>query len=389
MKIAYKTEIHPNPEQIKKIVSSIGVCRFLYNQYVGQNLDFLQQKQQILSANQFDKQVNHELSLVYPWIKECGSKARKKSLVNAETAFQRYFQKKAGKPRFKKKQAQTVKLYFPKNNPRDLEIERHRIKLPTLGWVRLKEKGYLPIHGSASSCTIEQKANRFYVSVLFSSIYEKKRKNEKAKRVSDGIGIDLGIKDFVITSQGQVFQNINKTSIIKRTEKRLKRVQRALSRQYEFQNKRGEKPATKNGSNIVKNILRIQKIYQRLARMRDAYRAWVVSVIAKTKPTFITIEKLNVQGMKKNRHLAKSISDQGFYDFKQKLGNACRKMGIELREVALFYHSSKLCSHCGIKKVKLSLSERVFSCEHCGRNIDRDHNAAVNLMQASEYVLLP
>ncbi|WP_245596884.1 RNA-guided endonuclease InsQ/TnpB family protein [Shimazuella kribbensis] len=111
-------------------------------------------------------------------------------------------------------------------------------------------------------------------------------------------------------------------------------------------------------------------------------------MIAKTKPAFITIEKLNVQGMKKNRHLAKSISDQGFYDFKQKLGNACRKMGIERREVTMFYPSSKLCSHCGLKKVKLSLSERVFSCEHCGRSIDRDHNAAINLMQAKEYVLL-
>ncbi len=332
--------------------------------------------------------MNHELSLVYSWIKNCGSKARKKSLVNAEKAFRRYLQKIAGKPRFKKKHAQTVKLYFPKNNPKDLEIERHRIKLPTLGWVRLKEKGYLPIQETVSSCTIEQKANRFYVSVLFSSISGKKQKEWKAKRVSDGIGIDLGIKDFAITSQGQVFGNINKTSIIKRTEKRLKRVQRALSRQYEFKKKRGGKPATKNGSNIAKNILRIQKLHQRLARMRDAYRAWVVSVIAKTKPAFITIERLNVQGMKKNRHLSKSISDQGFYDFKRKLGNACRKMGIELREVAMFYPSSKLCSQCGIKKVKLSLSDRVFSCEHCGQNIDRDHNAAINLMQARKYVLL-
>ncbi|WP_051271627.1 RNA-guided endonuclease InsQ/TnpB family protein [Shimazuella kribbensis] len=203
------------------------------------------------------------------------------------------------------------------------------------------------------------------------------------------MGIDLGIKDFAITNREQVFGNIHKTSIIKRTEKRLKRVQRALSRKYEFQKKRGEKPATKKGSNIAKNILQIQKVHQRLARMRDAYRAWVVSVIAKIKPAFITIEKLNVQGMKKNRHLSKSISDQGFYDFKQKLRNACRKMGIELREVAMYYPSSKLCSHCGIKKVKLSLSERVFQCEHCRQSIDRDHNAAINLMQASEYVLLP
>ncbi len=191
--VAYKTELDPTSEQIKKIVSSMGVCRFLYNQYVGKNLDLLKQNKRIILANQFDKQVNHELSTVYPRIKTCGSKARKKSLVNAEIAFQRYFQKAAGKPRFKKKHAQTVKLYFPKNNPRDLEIERHRIKLPTLGWVRLKEKGYLPIHETASSSTIEQKANRFYVSVLFSSVPEKKRKQHQETYHSEGIGIDLGI----------------------------------------------------------------------------------------------------------------------------------------------------------------------------------------------------
>jgi putative transposase len=145
-----------------------------------------------------------------------------------------------------------MKLYFPKNNPRDLEVERHRIKLPTLGWVRLKERGYLPTGEAASSCTIEQKANRFYVSVLFPSVPEKRRRKRLETGNSDGIGIDLGIKEFAMTSQGQTFGNINKTSVIMRTEKRLKRVQRALSRKYEFQKKRGEKPATRDGSNIAK-----------------------------------------------------------------------------------------------------------------------------------------
>ena len=385
MNVAYKTEIHPTESQTKKMVSSIGICRFLYNHYVARNLDVLTQNQLIISANQFDKLVNHELSKAYPWIKECGSKARKKSLVNAETAFQRYFKKRAGKPRFKKKNAQTMKLYFPKNNKRDLEIERHRIKIPTLGWVRLKEKGYLPKDGVVSSCTIEQKADRFYVSILFSCIPPK---IQKTVSFSDGIGIDLGIKDFAITSKGQTFENINKTSTIKRTEKRLKRAQRSLACKYETTKKRGGKPATKGGSNITKNILRVQKLHHRLACIRNAYRAQVVSVIAKTKPAFITIEHLNVKGMVRNRHLARSICQQGFYDFKQKLRKVCREIGIELREVGSFYPSSKLCSCCGRKKVKLSLAERVFRCDHCGLKMDRDHNAAINLMQAKEYAIL-
>ncbi|MXQ55966.1 RNA-guided endonuclease InsQ/TnpB family protein [Shimazuella alba] len=387
--IAFKTEINSTSIQIKKIITSIGICRFLYNQYVNQNLGLLKQNQRYITATQFDKYVNHQLSKEFPWIKECGSKARKKALVNAEKAFKRFFKKISGKPRFKKKHEQSVKLYFPKNNPLDLEIKRHCIKFPTLGWVRLKEKGYIPTQGTVLSCTIEHKANRFYVSVLFSSALEKRKlKQLKQKDFTKGMGIDLGIKEFAITSNGPRFLNINKTFGIKSVEKRLKRAQRALSRKLEFKKKRGEQTATKNGRNIEKNVLRVQKLNQRLAQMRDAYRSWVVSVIAKTKPTFITVEKLNISGIRKNRHLAKAISDQGFYDFKNKLLNMCRKIGIELREVGFFYPSSKICSSCGIKKATLFLSDRVFQCEHCGIRIDRDQNAAINLMRASEYVIL-
>ncbi len=335
------------------------------------------------------KYVNHQLSKEYPWIKDCGSKARKKSLVNANTAFTRYFNKTSGKPQFKKKSQQEVTIYFPKNNPGDLKIKRHCINIPTLGWVELKEKGYIPINGEVSSCTVEQKADRFYVSVLFkNSPLKRKEKALKEYPSLDGLGIDLGLKNFATISNGEVYENINKSSVIKKTEKRLKRTQRALSRKYEAKKRRGEKPVTKSGSNIGKNILRVQKLSCRLARMREAYRAWVVSMMAKTKPRFITIEKLNVRGMKKNKHLAKVISVQGFYDFKMKLLNTCKKIGIELREVSTFYPSSKLCSGCGHKKLQLSLSDRIFYCDECGLQMDRDLNASLNLARAKEYIVL-
>ena len=386
---AFKTEINPISEQIKKMLQSIGICRFLYNRYVEVNLNRLKSGLKILSANEFDKYVNNELSKEYPWIKECGSKARKKTLVNAETAFKRYLKKQSGKPQFKKRGEQDVKLYFPKNNAGDLKVERHRIKIPTLGWVRLKEKGYIPIQGEVSSCTIEQKADRFYVSILFkNTATNKKTKKRKEKPATEGIGVDLGIKDFAVVSKGKVFKNINKTSVIKKVEKRLKRAQRALSRKLESRKKRGEKPATKHGSNINKNVLRVQKLFGRLARMRAAYRSWVVNMIARSKPIYITLEKLNVRGMKKNKHLAKAISNQGFYDFKMKLLNTCKKIGIELREVGTFYPSSKLCSRCGVKKVQLSLSDRIFNCQHCGFEMDRDLNASINLAHAKDFVVL-
>jgi putative transposase len=195
------------------------------------------------------------------------------------------------------------------------------------------------------------------------------------------------LKEFAVVSNGETFSNINKTSAIKRTEKRLKRAQRALSRKYRHR-KRGETSAAERGSNIGKNVLRVQKLQARLARMRESYRAYVVSALVKTKPAYITVEKLNVKGMMKNRHFSKAIAGQGFYDFKLKLLNACIKIGAELREVAAFYPSSKICSCCGHKKKRLSLSERIYTCEACGESMDRDLNAAVNLMQAREYAVL-
>lgn len=141
---AFKVEIHPTSEQGRKIVQSIGVCRFLYNRYVAKNMLLLQTEQKIISANQFDKYVNNELSLELPWIKQCGSKARKKFLVNAENAFNRYSKKLSGKPNSKKKSEQDVQLYFPKNNKGDLKVERHRVNIPTLGWTRVKRKDISP-----------------------------------------------------------------------------------------------------------------------------------------------------------------------------------------------------------------------------------------------------
>jgi putative transposase len=141
---ACKTEIKPTPEQTTKIIQAIGVCRYLYNQYLVHNFHLYEQGKKFMSGYNFDKYVNHELSKKLPWIKECGSKARKQAIMNAETAFKRFFKGLGGKPRFKKKRNQDMGVYFPKNNKGDLLVERHRIQVPTLGWVRLKEKGYIP-----------------------------------------------------------------------------------------------------------------------------------------------------------------------------------------------------------------------------------------------------
>ena len=385
MKRAYKTEIKPTQKQIEKINQSIGICRWLYNSYLAKNKELYEQYKQglitkekaFMSANNFDKYINNEVKILddFKWINNCGSKARKKSICNAETAYKRFFKGQSKFPKFKKKSKSNVKLYFPKNNKGDWKVERHRIMIPTLKNVRLKEYGYIPVGAKVISGTVSKKADRYYVSVIIDvnvSI---------TKNTNDGIGIDLGLKDFAICSDGNTYKNINKIQKIKRLEKKLKREQKKLSRKYEFLKKRGG-AATK--SNINKEIVKVQKLHHRLYNIRTDYINKTISNIVKQKPSFITIEDLNVKGMMKNRHLSKVVAQQKFYEFRVKLTNKCHALGIELRMVDRFYPSSKLCHNCGQIKKDLRLSDRIYKC-NCGYEEDRDYNASLNLRDAKIY----
>lgn len=316
------------------------------------------------------------------WIKEVSSKAVKQSIMNAYRAYKNFFKGLSKHPRFKKKARQDVKAYFPKNNKTDFEFKRHKIKIPTIGWMTLKEFNYLPQNAVIKSGTVSQKADRFYISVLCEVPEQDKQTPE-----TEGIGIDLGIKDFAIISNGKVYGNINKTEKVRKLERRLKQAQRKLSRSYE-QNKNKKAGETCYFNNRQKLICRVQKLHQRLANIRENYHRNIISELVKTKPAFITIEDLNVRGMMKNRHLSKAIAKQGFFQFRTKLQMKCQVHGIELRLVNRFYPSSKLCSCCGYKKVDLTLEDRVYECKNCDTVLDRDLNAAVNLKQATEYELL-
>ena len=234
---AFKTEINPTESQKQKINQGIGVCRYLYNSYLAKNQELYKQykdglidkKQAFMSANDFDKYINHEVKTLegYIWINSCGSKSRKKSICNAETAFKRFFKGESKFPKFKKKKNQDVKMYFPKNNKTDWKVERHKINIPTLGWVYLKEKGYISTIANIKSGTVSIKAGRYYVSVLIET------KEKYQVNSNEGIGIDLGLKDFAIISNGITKKNINKTKNVKKLEKKLRREQRKLSRKYE------------------------------------------------------------------------------------------------------------------------------------------------------------
>lgn len=390
---AYKVEIKPTPQQIQKINQSIGICRWLYNQYLWKNKELherykngeIDKKQSFMSANDFDKYINNEVKILeeYKWINNCGSKARKKAIQNAETAYKRFFSGQSKFPKFKKKNKQNIGLYFPKNNKTDWKVERHRINVPTLKWVRVKEYGYIPINAKVKSGTITKKADRYYVSVLVEEDSHIEHIN-----FNEGIGMDLGLKDFAICSNGEVYKDINKTKEIKKLEKKLKREQRKLSRKYESlkirnKNKKGE--ATRQ--NIQKQIVKVQRLHHRLYNIRNNYINYVISELLKQNPSYITIEDLNVKGMMKNRHLSKAISKQGFYTFRNKLTYKCKWNSIELRIVDRFYPSSKTCHECGSINKGLKLSDREWVCKECGIIHDRDYNASLNLRDCQIYTI--
>ena len=230
-------------------------------------------------------------------------------------------------------------MYFVRNNPKDCLCERHRIKIPSLGWVRIKEKGYIPTTKNGyviKSGHVSIKADRYYVSVLV-EILDK----AIASHSSKGIGIDLGLKDFAIVSNGKTYKNINKSARLRKLEKKLAREQRGLSRKYENLKKGG----STQKKNIQKQRLKIQKLHQRIDNIRTDYINKIIAEIVKTKPSHITIEDLNVSGMMKNRHLSKAVASQKFYEFKTKLQAKCKEYGIALRIVDRWFPSSKTC-HC-------------------------------------------
>ena len=378
---SFKTEINPTEEQKVKIRKTIGTCRYIYNFYLAHNKELHDNGEKFMSGKSFSVWLNKEYLPKNPdklWIKEVSSKSVKRSIENGCVAFTRFFKHQSAFPNFKKKGKSDVKMYFVKNNPKDCRCERHRINIPSLGWVRIKEKGYVPTTKDGyvmKSGHVSIKADRYYVSVLIEI-----PNNKTADNSNEGIGIDLGLKDSAIVSNGKTYKNINKSAKLKKLEKQLIREQRSLSRKYEHL-KKGE---STQRANIQKQTLKVQKLHHKIDDIRIDYINKTIAEMVKTKPSYITIEDLNVSGMMKNKHLSKAVASQKFYEFRTKLQAKCKENGIELCVVARWYPSSKTCHCCGAIRKDLKLSDRIFQCD-CGYIEDRDFNAALNLRDATTY----
>ena len=382
---ALKIELKLTLAQKIKVCQTIGTERFIYNEYIKYNQEQYKLGNKFVSANDFFKYINNIYLPNNPdkkWIKDVSSKSVKQAMIYGEKAFKRFFKGLSAFPVFKKKGKNELGAYFVKNNKTDFEFYRHKIKIPTLKFVRVKEYGYIPKNTNIKSGTVTKIADRYFLSLIIEVKDIVKAKNTGTK----GLGIDLGIKDTAICSDGKVFKNINKIKKVKKLKKKLKREQRKMSRSYEYS--KFKKIKLKELKNFNKKKLKVQKIFYRLNCIRDDYNNKIVNEITRAKLKYITIEDLKVSNMMKNKHLSKAIQEQNFYAIRTKLINKCKERNIELRLVDTFYPSSKTCSCCGEIKKDLKLNDRIYKCCNCGLEIDRDYNASINLEKAKIYKVI-
>ena len=300
---ALKIELKLTNEQKIQVNKTIGVERFIYNEYIKYNQEQYKLGNKFVSANDFSKYLNNIYLPNNPdkkWIKEVSSKSVKQAIIYGERAFKNFFKGLSSFPVFKKKGKNELGAYFVKNNKKDFEFYRHKIKIPTLKFVRVKEYGYIPKNAIIKSGTITKIADRYFLSLIMKVEDSVKATNTSSK----GLGVDLGIKDTAICSDGRVFKNINKTIKIKKLKKKLKREQRKMSRSIEYS--KSKKIKLKECKNFNKKKLKVQKIFYRLNCIRDDYNNKMVNEITRAKLKYITIEDLKVsndifQKLYKNR----------------------------------------------------------------------------------------
>ena len=382
---ALKIELKLTNEQKTKVCQTIGTERFIYNEYIKYNQEQYKSNNKFVGAFDFSKYINNIYLPSNPdkkWIKDVSSKSVTQAMIYGEKAFKNFFKGLSSFPVFKKKGKRELGAYFVKNNKTDFKFYRHKIKIPTLKFVRLKEYGYIPKNANIKSGTITKIADRYFLSLVIEVEDAIKETNTSTK----GLGVDLGIKDTAICSNGKVFKNINKTKKVKKIKKKIKREQRKIARSVEYS--KSNKIKLKECKNFNKKKLKMQILFYRLNCIRDDYINKIVNEITRTKLKYITIEDLKVSNMMKNKYLSKAIQEQNFYGIRTKLINKCKDRNIELRLVDTFYPSSKTCSCCGSIKKDLKLNDRIYKCSNCGLEIDRDYNASINLEKAQVYKII-
>lgn len=370
MILAKKIRIIPNIEQEQKLWQSVGTARFIYNWTLNKQEENYKNGGKFIKDGDLRKEITKlKKTEEYNWLKEVSNNVAKQAIKDACLAYKRFFKGLADKPRFKSRRKSRPSFY---NDNMKLKVKSKMVLIEKVGWIKTSEQVTKNIKYTNPRVSFDGKY--WYLSV------GTEIENPKIELTGESIGIDVGIKDLAICSNGMTFKNINKTRLVKKLEKRLRRLQRKISKKYEL-NKEGRKFV--KTSNIVKLEKHIRLLHRRLSNIRSNHSHQATTKIVKAKPSRVVMETLNIKDMMKNKHLSKAIASQGLYEFKKQLQYKCEFYGIEFVEADKWYPSSKICSKCGHKKIKLSLSERTYICEECGAVIDRDFNASINLSRYS------
>ena len=381
-----KVRLLPNNKQLTKLFQYAGCSRFAYNWAIAREQENHELGNRFLSDcdlrkefTQLKKQENHK------WLTNISNDVTKQAIKDACNSYKRFFKGQSNYPKFKSKRRSKVAFYQDNVKIRftntHVKVEgfasSKRPNKQKLNWIKLCEKGRIPTNCKYMNPRFTYDGLHWWVSVSIET------ENDTNISQNKGIGLDLGLKDLAICSDGNTYKNINKTNKVKRLEKKKRRLQRSISRKYNM-NKRGE--SYKKTSNIVKREKELLKLTKRLTNIHHNHLHQITSEIIKRKPSFICIEDLNVSGMMKNKHLSKSIQQQGFYEFRRQIEYKSEWNNIPVIIADRFFPSSKLCSCCGVIKKDLKLSDRIYRCD-CGNIIDRDYQASLNLKRYGENVL--
>ena len=380
---AIKVMLIPNNVQQTKLFQYAGASRFAYNWALAREKENYEKGGRFIPDTELRKEFTRlRNSDEYAWLLNISNNVTKQAIKDACSAYKNFFKGLQRYPRFKAKKKSMPKFYQDniKIQFRDTHVKfegfssSRKANKQKLNWVKLAEHGRIPTDAKYRNPRVSFDGLNWWISVCVEFPDCRDRSNH------DGIGIDLGIKDLAICSDGNTYKNINKNQTVKKLEKRKRRLQRSVSRKYEHNKKGGSYCKT---NNIVKKEKLLLKVNHRLANIRKDYLNQTTSEIVNRKPRFICIEDLNVSGMMKNRHLSKAVQNQGFFEFRKQLEYKCNDRGIQLIVADRFYPSSKRCSCCGKIKKDLRLSDRTYKCE-CGNVIDRDFQASLNLKAYGE-----
>lgn len=367
MILGKKVRLYPTKEQEQKMWQSVGTARFIYNWTLSRQEENYKNGGKFISDNELRKEITQlKKTEQYQWLNDVSNNVAKQAVKDGCESYKKFFKGLADKPRFKSRKKAKLSFY---NDNIKLKIKESSVLIEKVGWVTIK-KNSIPMNSKYTNPRISFDGKYWLISVGI------EKEQPTVELTTESIGIDVGIKDLAICSNGMTFKNINKTRVVKQLEKRLRRLQRRVSCKY-LKNKEGSKFV--KTSNIIKIENLIRLLHRKLANIRSNHIHQATNMIVKSKPSRVVMETLNIKGMMSNRHLSKAIAKQCLYEFKRQMQYKCEFNGIEFVEADKWYPSSKTCSECGHIKTKLSLSERTYICEECGCVIDRDFNASINL----------